>query len=68
MLTNWVDFTLLTLLNAAVCLFLPRILTMNWAALLSKLKPQQRCEREMVSERVSPRSFLSALENSPLQK
>lgn len=49
MLNNWFDYTLLTLFNATVCIFLPRLLTLNWSALVSK-RFAQKSESEIQSE------------------
>ncbi|QIZ69163.1 hypothetical protein [Oxynema aestuarii] len=48
MLTNWLDFTLLTLFNATICILLPRLLTLDWSKAIADLvsKTQKRREND----------------------
>ncbi len=51
---NLSDFALMTLFNTAVCILLPRIITLNWSDLASKafedIKEGDKQNSEAISE------------------
>ena len=43
-------FFLMTLFNAAVCILLPRIVTLNWSQIINKLAIQVSSPRQIAPE------------------
>lgn len=39
---NWLEFLLMTLFNAAVCVSLPRLVTLNWSKAIARLTAVHR--------------------------
>ncbi len=50
---NWLDFSLMTLFNTAVCLLLPRVVTLDWSKLVNNFASQISNEGEISSETVA---------------
>ncbi len=64
MLSTWLDFTLLTLFNAAVCVCLPRLLTLNWQQIFTQLTHQSNTRSELSREEVSNSGLVPNLDSS----
>lgn len=65
-LSNWFEFMLLTLFNAAFCVLLPRVITLNWFQIFSNLKGQSKRLPHMTGEDVSHPGLVSSLKTTSL--
>ena len=54
---NLFDFALLTLLNATVCILLPRFISFNWSSLTNNLNPeigsQEKISDQTIAENIT---------------
>ncbi|MGL5194663.1 MAG: hypothetical protein ACRC8Y_13845 [Chroococcales cyanobacterium] len=65
-LSNWFEFILLTLFNAAVCVLLPRVITLNWSQIFSQVKGQSKRLPKITGEDVSNPGLVSSLKTTSL--
>jgi hypothetical protein len=59
-LSTWFEFILLTLFNAAFCVFLPRVLTLNWSQIAHELQGQSQSLPKIARKEVSNPGLVSS--------
>lgn len=64
MLSTWLDFTLLTLFNAVICVFLPRLLTLDWQEVFAQLKGESDTLPEITGEEIPNPALVTTLDSS----